>query len=105
MAAGKPEWLDLRLSLGNIITIAVVAAGVMAGWFQFDARLTRIEDGRAVAQLAFDELKGRVIQMERERNDLSARVIRIEEKLSSQNELLARILRNTERGGRWTEQP
>ena len=103
MSGGKPDWLDLRLSLGNIITIAVVAAGIMAGWFQFDTRVTRLEDGRAVTQLAFDELKGRVTQMERERNDLSARVIRIEEKLSSQNDLLGRILRNTERA-RWPDQ-
>lgn len=84
-----PGWFDNRLSIGNIITIVTVLIAIVAGWFQFDSRLTLVEaEQRRTA--------GTVERMDRERGDLTARVIRIEEKVSSQNDVLQRILRNTE---------
>lgn len=85
----KPGWFDNRLSVGNIITIMMLLIALVAGWFQFDSRLTLVEaeQRRSVAL---------VDRMAQDRNDLSARVIRIEERLAGQAEMLQRILRNTE---------
>lgn len=92
----KPAWFDARLSIGNLITIAVVLVGLVSSWYQFDNRVALMEDRLIQRDLALDELKGRVTQMERERLDLSGRVIRIEEKISAQSEMLQRILRSVE---------
>ena len=90
-ARTKPAWFDSRMSIGNIITIVTLMIAIIAGWFQFDARLTLVEaEQRRVA-----------ITVERdgkERSDLHMRVIRIEERLTGQTETLQQILRNTESG-------
>lgn len=86
-----PGWFDNKLSLGNLITIGVVGAGVIAGWYQFDARLALSEAARAGIEKRLDRI-------EVDRDDLKVRVIRIEEKLSSQSDKLDRILRSVETG-------
>jgi hypothetical protein len=84
-----PPWLDARFSIGNLVTIAMMLVGLVAGWFQFANRVSLVEaDLRRTAAI--------VDRMEMERGDLSARVIRIEERLAGQAEILQRILRNTE---------
>lgn len=85
----KTKWFDPRLSVGNLLTIAVVAVGLVSSWYRFDNRL-------ALSEILLDDLKTRVAQMERERNDLTGRVIRIEEKISAQSDTLTRILRSVE---------
>lgn len=92
----KPSWFDNRLSIGNLITIGVVLVGLVSSWYRFDNRLALMEDRLVQRDLALDELKGRVTMMERERGDLTGRVIRIEEKISAQSDTLARILRSVE---------
>jgi hypothetical protein len=92
----KPSWFDARLSIGNLITIGVVLVGLVSSWYRFDNRVALMEDRLVQRDLALDELKGRVTVMERERGDLTGRVIRIEEKISAQSDTLARILRSVE---------
>lgn len=81
---------DNKMSIGNLITIVTVLAGIIYGWASFDGRIAMLEaESRRLA-----------VTMERVdqgRNDLHARVIRIEEKISNQNDTLQRILKNTER--------
>lgn len=106
MAAPENQWFDRRLSIGNLITIGVVLAGAMAGWFKFENRLSAMEkDVATFNMLANGEsarLAVRLAALEGERQDLTVRVIRIEEKIGNQNETLQRILRSVERpsGGR-----
>lgn len=85
-----PSWLDTRMSIGNLITIGTVLAGIVFGWAKFDSRISRLEENTARVETTVERL-------DRERTDLHTRVVRIEEKLSSQNDTLLRILRNTER--------
>ena len=102
------EWFDWRMSVGNLITIGVVLAGVMAGWFKFDNRLASIEKDvamhRQLANEALLRLEGRVASVEATRltdiaqlQEMSGRMIRIEEKQTNQTETLHRILRSLER--------
>lgn len=84
-----PGWFDSRLSIGNIITIGTVLIAIVAGWFQFDSRLTLVEAEQRRVATSMERI-------ERERSDLYTRVIRIEERLTGQAEMLQRILRNTE---------
>lgn len=85
----KPAWFDARMSIGNIITIVTVLIAIIAGWFQFDARLTMVEAEQRRVSVFMD-------RVEKERSDLHTRVIRIEERLTGQADMLQRILRNTE---------
>lgn len=90
-AAGeKQPWFDHRMSIGNLITIGTVLVAIIYGWASFDGRLAAMESEMARAT-------GRLDRLENERTDLHTRVIRIEEKISTQNDTLQRILRNTER--------
>lgn len=85
----KPTWFDNRLSIGNIITIVILVVTIAGGWFQFDSRLTLVEAEQRRITASME-------RVERERGDLHTRVIRIEERLTGQAEMLQRILRNTE---------
>lgn len=85
----RHPWFDSRLSMGNLLTIATVLVAIIAGWFQFDSRLTMVE---AEQRRTAKTVEGLV----QERTDLTTRVIRIEERLTGQADLLQRILRNTE---------
>ncbi len=95
------QWFDRRLSIGNLLTIAVVLAGAMAGWFRFENRLSATEKDIATFNMltsgATSRLELRLSAIETERQDLTTRVIRIEEKIGNQNETLQRILRSVER--------
>ena len=85
-----PSWFDGRLSSGNLITILTVLGGIIYSWAAFEGRIAMLEaDNRRHATI--------IERMERERGDLHSRVIRIEEKISNQNDTLQRILRNVER--------
>lgn len=83
------RWFDARLSIGNLITIGTVAIAVVAGWFQFGNRVNLFEEQMRRQDVALERL-------DRERDDLKTRVIRIEEKISGQGETLQRILRTVE---------
>lgn len=100
MTNDRNQWFDRRLSIGNLITIGVVLAGAMAGWFRFENRLTLVETHRSSDKAAFEELRTRVGRIEEQRNDLTFRVIRIEERLTGQTELLQRILKTVEHDAR-----
>ncbi|MGE4338249.1 MAG: hypothetical protein AB7E55_20055 [Pigmentiphaga sp.] len=103
IAERRRQWFDPRLSMGNIITILVVAAGVMAGWFQFDNRLSALEKDVSTNKMLRESedtrLNLRLSVMENDRADISARVIRIEERIASQGEKVDRILVAVERNG------
>ena len=85
----RPGWFDNRLSIGNIITIATLIIAIVAGWFQFEKRLTLVEAEQRRVAITME-------RVEKERGDLHTRVIRIEERLTGQADMLQRILRNTE---------
>lgn len=87
----KSSWFDSRMSIGNIITIVTLMIAIVAGWFQFHARLTLVEAEQRRASITLE-------RVEKERSDLHTRVIRIEERLTGQTETLQQILRNTENG-------
>jgi hypothetical protein len=96
-----PRWFDSRLSIGNILTIAAVIVGLVAGWYQFDNRLNLTED-RFARQVAADDAERRRVEtrmerMEGERDDMRTRVIRIEEQLKGQDTKLDIILRRVSR--------
>ncbi|WP_336071465.1 hypothetical protein [Nitratireductor rhodophyticola] len=99
----KRQWFDSRLSIGNIITILVVLAGAMGGWFKFDNRLSALEREQEINRTLREQedmrLSARLAAVESDRQDISARVIRIEERLASQGEKVDRILRAVERTG------
>lgn len=90
MSTGKQTWFDHRLSIGNLITIGTVLVAVVFGWANFDNRLVSVE--REMTRVS-----ARLEKLENERTDLQARIIRIEEKISMQNDVLQQILRNTEK--------
>lgn len=104
MSAERSGWFEPRLSTGNIITILVLVIGLVSGWYKFDNRLTLAEDRAASSQAQAIEararLDARITRVEADRDDIKTRVIRIEEKISGQADMLQRILRNTERSGR-----
>lgn len=85
----KPGWFDNRLSIGNIITILMLFGAIVTGWFQFEKRLTLVENEQRRLAITVE-------RYEKERTDLHMRVIRIEERLTGQADMLQRILRNTE---------
>lgn len=86
----KASWFDSRLSIGNIITITMLIVAIVTGWFPFEKRLTMNERD-------LEQIKITVERYDKERTDLHTRVIRIEERLTGQADMLQRILRNTER--------
>ncbi|WP_295805955.1 hypothetical protein [uncultured Nitratireductor sp.] len=97
----KRQWFDSRLSIGNIITILVVLAGVMGGWFKFDNRLSALEREQQINKTLREQedmrLSARLAAVESDRQDIAARVIRIEERIANQGEKVDRILRAVER--------
>lgn len=92
-----PAWLDSRITVGNIITIAVIIGGLVGGWFRFDYRLALVED-KFTRQVVSDEaargrVERRLERIEADREDVRGRVIRIEEQLKAQDQKLDIILR------------
>lgn len=88
--AGVNFHIDKRIPVALIFAIGVqTAAGV---WWA--ASISAAQE-QAVIDAA--RLETRVTRIEGLRDDLSARVIRIEEKVSGQNDTLQRILRSVER--------
>ena len=85
----RPAWLDLRMSLGNIITIVTVIGSVVAGWYGFDARLKIMEVDR-------ERLELRLAKMENERDTTRDRLISIEVTIREQRSTLDRILKAVE---------
>lgn len=86
----RQSWFDHRLSVGNLITIGTVLVAVVFGWAKFDNRLGNVEQ-------EIDRVSAKIEKLESERTDLQTRIIRIEEKISMQNDVLQKILRNTEK--------
>lgn len=89
VAMSTPGWFDTRLSIGNIITIGTLLIAITAGWFSFENRVALVEAEQRRTAATVEKLQ-------QERTDLTTRVIRIEERLTGQAEMLQRILRNTE---------
>jgi MoxR-like ATPase len=87
--AGGNFHVDKRIPVAMIVTMLVQTAGVV--WWAATlqaAQAQALVDGRRI------EL--RVDRFELQRDDLSARVIRIEEKLEGQTDTLQQILRSVE---------
>lgn len=81
--------IDKRIPVALLFAIVVQTAG--AAWWasgQAYALAQAIEDGK--------RLEARVDRFETQRDDMQVRVIRIEEKLSTQTDTLQKILRSVE---------
>ena len=89
-------WFDPKLSMGNIITIGVVAVGVVGSWYQLrgdlalqGADLHRVDIDRQRMELRLAKLEG-------ERDDTRDRLTRIEVTMQQLLEAQGRILKAVE---------
>lgn len=102
MSDRTPAWFEPRLSTGNLITILIVLVGLVSGWYKFDNRLSiaedRAENTRKIDATERARFDARLTRLETSRDDITARVIRIEEKINNQGDTLQRILRAVDRG-------
>jgi hypothetical protein len=103
-----PSWFDPRMTIGNVITIAVVAIAAIGAFYANDNRIAAIERQQVIleAQTAKELLRldSRVASTEATRladiaqlQEMNGRMIRMEEKQAGQGETLQRILRSVER--------
>ena len=87
-----PQWLDMRMSIGNLISIALLIFGMAASFYalkQEQALQAQSLDGvrTHVATLAL-----RLERLETERSDMRERLIRLEIGQSQQNDILRQVL-------------
>jgi len=87
-----PRWIDNKLSIGNIITIMVVAGGVIAGWYAKDTAIARNKAAIESVQRDMARIVIRVDKMESYQDDTIDRLARIEEQTQSMNDSLNRLL-------------
>jgi len=88
--AGGNFHIDKRVPVALIVTMLVQTAGVV--WWA-----ATLQAAQAQALVDGRRIESRVERMETQRDDLTTRVIRIEEKLVGQTDSLERILRAVER--------
>lgn len=88
--AGGNFHIDKRVPVALIVTMLVQTAGIV--WWA-----ATLQAAQAQALVDNQRIESRVERMETLRDDLSVRVIRIEEKLVGQTDTLQRILRSVER--------
>lgn len=81
---------DKRIPVALIITLLAQTAGVV--WWA-----ATLQAAQAKSEMDLRRLEVQAERFDVTRMDLSTRVIRIEEKLSSQSDTLQRILRSVER--------
>ncbi|TPW33253.1 hypothetical protein FJU08_01430 [Martelella alba] len=91
-------WIDKKLSVGNIITILVVLFGVVAAWFDQEAKTEQSRhdiaeikqslkdlNDKAATKVEMQAVAGRVTRVEAYRDDTIDRLARIEEGMKSQS--------------------
>lgn len=76
--------VEKRLSVGNLITIITVLAGGLFSWAQMQGRVDILQD-------KIDRVTQEVEKRADQWDDMKSRMIRVEEKLANQNELLKQI--------------
>jgi len=81
--------IDKRVPIALIVTIVVQTAGIV--WWAAGIQATQEQAAVNVARI-----ETRVDRIDTARDDLNTRVIRIEEKLVGQTDMLQRILRSVE---------
>lgn len=82
--------LDKRINVALVVTLVLQTGGIV--WWA--ATLSAAQEQ---AVLDAQRMNQRIERIEAQRDDLTARVIRIEEKLSGQTETLREILRSVQR--------
>lgn len=90
------SWFDRRMSIGNLITIGIMLASLIAGWYQFKAELemARVQISQEINDRS--KLETRVVKIETERDDVRDRLTRIEVQMSEHGATLSRILQAVE---------
>ncbi len=85
--------IDMKMSMGNLVTIGVLLATVIAGWatFQADLQAAKIEIGKHAKQIE---------RLENQSADTRDRLTRIEVTLQSMSVNLDRAVRFLERSPR-----
>jgi len=76
--------MEKRMSIGNLITIATVLAGGLFSYAQMQGRVDLLQD-------KLDRVTTEVEKRADQWDDIKSRMIRVEEKLANQNELLRQI--------------
>ncbi|GCA49315.1 hypothetical protein KGO5_01758 [Sinorhizobium sp. KGO-5] len=90
-------WFDRRLSIGNIITIVVVMAGLFGSWYQFKTDLALQAAALVTEASERARLEARLVKMENERDDTRDRLTRIEVTIKQLGDTSDRILRAVEK--------
>ena len=88
-ASAGPFHIDRRVPVALILTIVLQTAGIV--WWA-----AGVSAAQGQALIDAKRLEARVDRIEGERDDFKTRVIRIEEKLSSQTDTLQQILRTVQ---------
>lgn len=88
----SPRWLDLKVSLGNIITIALLLLGISTGWSELRAKDRSHDDSIAALKSELVEIKANsstTLEKIVDRSQTtSERVVRVETKV---DEILSRL--------------
>lgn len=87
-----PRWIDNKLSIGNIITIMVVAGGVMAGWYAKDTAIARNTSSIESLQKDMSRVVQRIDNIESYQDNTIDRLARIEEQTQAMNDSLNRLI-------------
>lgn len=76
--------LNNQLSIGNVITIGMLLFAMIGGWYQFETRLSLIEQ-------QLDQNIATIKTLQSERDDTRDRLTRLEVQLASINKTLEKI--------------
>lgn len=79
-----PEWLDLKVSLGNILTMGCLLITGIVGYTRMDGRLTSSETALGKAEMIYvrkDVSDLREAALNSRFDDLKAQLSRVEQKL------------------------
>lgn len=90
------SWFDPKLSMGNIITIVVVAFGVVGSWYQLRGDLALQGADLRRADLDRQRMELRLSKLEGERDDTRDRLTRIEVTMQQLLDAQGRILKAVE---------
>lgn len=94
--AEASRWFDPKLSIGNVITIAVVLVGLVGSWYQLraDLAMQASDIKREAGERA--RIEARLGKLEGERDDTRDRLTRIEVTMQQLLEAQGRVLRAVE---------
>lgn len=88
----KPQWLDWRMSIGNLISIAVLIFGMSASFYALKEEQALQKQSLAATAQDVARNRQRIERMETARDDMRDRLIRLEVGQDQQNDILRQVL-------------